>query len=132
MIEFSDFGPPLVSAGLMLAMFAIFGRHSKPCRAMASALCIFLALRYLWWHLTLGMPKGQNLLQQAWAWIFFFFEAMNNLSSIIVCFFMSRNKDRSADADAAQNSPLLAAPVDVFYQVSLITTDRPTLLFRWR
>jgi cellulose synthase (UDP-forming) len=46
--------------------------------------------------------------------MFFFFEAMNNLSSAMVCFFLSRTKDRSADADAAQSSPLLAAPVDVF------------------
>lgn len=114
MIEFADFGPLLFSAGVMLAMFAMFGRESKPCRAMAAALCIFLGLRYLWWHVTLGMPKGQNLLQQAWAWTFFFFEAMNNLSSMMVFFFLSRTKDRSADADAAQNSPLLAAPVDVF------------------
>jgi cellulose synthase (UDP-forming) len=114
MIEFGDFGPLLVSAGLLFVMFAVFGRHSKLCRAMAAALCIFLGLRYLWWHATLGMPKGQNLLQQAWAWAFFFFEAMNNLSSTMVCFFLSRTKNRSADADAAQNSPLLAAPVDVF------------------
>jgi cellulose synthase (UDP-forming) len=114
MIEFGDFGPLLASTGLMLVMFAVFGRYSKTCRAIAAALCIFLGLRYLWWHVTLGMPKGQNLLQQAWAWIFVFFEAMNNLSSAMVCFFLSRTKDRSADANAAQNSPLLAAPVDVF------------------
>jgi cellulose synthase (UDP-forming) len=114
MIEFGDFGPLLGSTGLMLVMFAAFGRGSRACRAIAAALCIFLGLRYLWWHATLGMPKGQNLLQQVWAWMFFFFEAMNNLSSAMVCFFLSRTKDRSADADAAQSSPLLATPVDVF------------------
>jgi cellulose synthase (UDP-forming) len=98
----------------MLLLFVLFGRASKACRVIAAALCIFLALRYLWWHATLGMPKGQTLRQQAWARTFFFFETMNNLSSMLVCFFLSRTKDRSADADAAQNSPLLAAPVDVF------------------
>ena len=114
MIEFSTFGPLLVSMGLMLAMFAIFGRNSKPCRAIAAALCIFLALRYLWWHASMGMPKGQSLLQQTWAWTFFLFESMANVSSVLVYFFLSRTKDRSAEADAAQNSLLLAAPVDVF------------------
>lgn len=98
----------------MLAMFAVFGRGSRACRAITAALCIFLTFRYLWWHATLGMPKGQTLLQQTWAWTFFFFEAMNNHSSTMVCFFMSRTKDRSPDADAAQNSPLLVKPVDVF------------------
>jgi cellulose synthase (UDP-forming) len=114
MIEFGTFGPLLVSAGVMLFMFVTLGRGSQACRAITAALCIFLTLRYLWWHATLGMPKGQTLPQQTWAWTFFFFEAMNNLSSMIVTFFLSRTKDRSADADAAQNSPLLAAPVDVF------------------
>jgi cellulose synthase (UDP-forming) len=114
LIEFSAFGPLLFSTGLMFFMFVTFGRGSKVCRATTAALCIFLALRYLWWHATLGMPKGQTLPQQAWAWTFFYFEAMNNLSSMMVYFFLSRTKDRSADADAAQNSPFLVKPVDVF------------------
>lgn len=114
MIEFSTFGPLLVSAGLMFAMFAIGGRDFAPSRAMAAALCIVLALRYLWWHATMGMPQGQNLLQQVWAWTFFLFESMANFSSILVYFFLSRTTDRSAAADAGQNSPLQTAPVDVF------------------
>ena len=114
MIEFSTFGPLLFSTGLMLVMFAVFGRGSRVCRVIAAALCSYLTYRYLWWHVTLGMPKGQTLPQQVWAWTFFFFEAMNNLSSTMVYFFLSRTKDRSADADAAQNSPLLGKPVDVF------------------
>src|SRR5450631_243881 len=114
MIEFDSFGPLLVSAGLMLAMAAIFGRKSKPCRAIAAALCILLTLRYLCWHATLGMPQGQSVLQQAWAWTFFLCESLANLSSMLVYFFLSRTRDRSPDADAAQNSPLLHAPVDVF------------------
>ena len=61
MIEFNTFGPLLASAGLMLVMFAIFGRGSKACRVITAALCIFLTFRYLWWHATLGMPKGPDL-----------------------------------------------------------------------
>jgi cellulose synthase (UDP-forming) len=121
MSELTTFGPLLVSAGLLLVMFTIVGRNTQPWRAIAAALCILLTFRYLWWHATLGMPKGQTLPQQVWAWIFFLFESMTNLSSVIVFFFLSRTKDRSADADAAQNSPLLEAPVDVF----IVTYNEP-------
>jgi len=114
MVEFETFGPLLLSAGFMLCLFVLFGRESALCRAITASLCIFLVLRYLFWHATLGMPEGQSPIQQAWAWIFFFFESMSNLSSIFVYFFMSRTKDRSSSADAAQNSLLLGAPVDVF------------------
>ncbi|MCI0600927.1 MAG: glycosyltransferase [Beijerinckiaceae bacterium] len=121
MIDYATFGPLLASVGLIVIMFAIFGQESRACRATAAALCIILALRYLWWHATLGMPKGQTLLQQLWAWTFFLFESMNNLSSMLVYFFLSRTKNRSPDADAARNSPLLAAPVDVF----IVTFNEP-------
>ncbi len=121
MNDLSTFGPLLFSAGLMFVMFATFGRDSQACRAIAAALCIFLGLRYLWWHATLGMPKGQTLPQQIWAWIFFLFESMANFSSMSVYFFLSRTKDRSANADAAQNSPLLDSPVDVF----IVTYNEP-------
>ena len=104
----------LVAPPLAAAVFCAW-------RAIAAALCILLTFRYLWWHATLGMPKGQTLPQQVWAWIFFLFESMTNLSSVIVFFFLSRTKDRSADADAAQNSPLLEAPVDVF----IVTYNEP-------
>lgn len=114
MIEFSTFGPLLVSAGFMFVMFTVCGRDSKPCRAMAAALCIFLTLRYLWWHATMGMPIGQSLPRQIWAWTFFLFESTANFSSLMVLFFLSRTVNRSAEADAAQDSPLLSAPVDVF------------------
>jgi hypothetical protein len=87
MDDLSTYGPLLVSAGLMLVMCAIFGRNSQACRMIAAALCIFLALRYLWWHATLGMPKGQTLPQQVWAWIFFLFESTANFSSTTVYFF---------------------------------------------
>jgi cellulose synthase (UDP-forming) len=121
MDDLSTCGPLLVSAGLMLVMCAIFGRNSQACRMIAAALCIFLALRYLWWHATLGMPKGQTLPQQLWARIFFLFESTANFSSMTVYFFLSRTKDRSSDADAAQDSPLLEAPVDVF----IVTYNEP-------
>ncbi len=106
--------PTLLSVGVLLGLAAILGRESKSARALSAMLCIFLSLRYVWWHGTSGMPVGQIALQQTWVWIFYFFESMAIFSSLTVYFFMSRNLNRSAEADAHKNSPLHAAPVDVF------------------
>lgn len=121
MIELDTFVPLFLSAGLLLLLFALFGRRCGSCRAFSAGLIVFLIGRYLWWHATLGMPKDQSLLQQIWAWIFFAFESMANISSALVYVFLARTKDRSPDTAAAQNSPLLNAPVDVF----IVTYNEP-------
>ncbi len=115
MLDLDSLAPLLVTIGLFLLLAALGGgAQSGPGRVVAAALCIVLAFRYVWWHATDGMPKGQGVAEQAWAWTFFFFEAMAILSASTVYVFMARTKDRSAEADRHMASPLRAAPVDVF------------------
>lgn len=114
MPDLSAFGPLLLATGLLLVLFTLAGRDAKPARAVASAFCAYLSMRYIWWRYAHGMPMDQAPWQQAWAWVFFGFEAVSVLSSTSVYLFMSRHRDRSAEADARQSSPLLSAPVDVF------------------
>lgn len=114
MVELDAYAPTLLAVGALLSLYLLLGPESKWARALSALLCICLCLRYVWWHGARGMPLGQSPLQQIWAWIFYFFESMAIFSSITVYFFMSRHKDRSAEADARQSSPLHAAPVDVF------------------
>jgi hypothetical protein len=102
--ELTSLAPTLLSVGALFLLVAVFGAHSAAARALSAALCVFLSLRYVWWHATAGMPTGQSAPQQAWAWIFFFFESMAILSSLTVYFFMSRITSRSAEADAHRNS----------------------------
>lgn len=125
MYETHAWGPLLISAGLLLSLFAILGRQSGIARIAASAICAGLAFRYLWWRYAVAFPVGQSPIQQGWAWIFFTFEAGSILSSIFVYLFMSRRRDRSADADARQGSPLLSAPVDVL--IATYNEDRDIL-----
>ncbi|MGO9674246.1 MAG: glycosyltransferase family 2 protein [Methylocella sp.] len=114
MNDLAVFAPTLLAVGALLGLAAILGRESKTARALSAMFCVFFSLRYVWWHGTAGMPTGQTPSQQAWAWIFYIFETMAIFSSLTVYFFMSRNLNRSAEADAHKNSPLHAAPVDVF------------------
>ena len=60
------------------------------------------------------MPEGQEVWQQAWAWIFLILETATILGIIVTYVFMSRTRDRSREVDARAGSPMLAAAVDVF------------------
>lgn len=105
--------PLLLTILAQMALFRISRTSARWARMGSSALGIALSVRYLIWRLTSAIPQDQNPAQQFWVWIFVSFECAGILSSSLVLFFMSRHRDRSADADAQQSSPLLRAPVDV-------------------
>lgn len=114
MSALQPYGPVLVTVGVLLSVLTLLGRESAIGRVIASATCIVVSVRYIWWHGAEAMPVGQSPLQQAWAWTFYVCETMSAVSAIFVFVFMSRSRDRRPDADARRHSPLLAAPVDVF------------------
>ncbi len=109
-------GPLLVTIGAMYGLLEIVGRGSRLLRGLAALATIALAVRYLWWRYTLSLPDPaeQNLLQQAWTWLFLITETVAGMTSIAMIAWMSRWRSRSEEADRCQDSPLLAAPVDVF------------------
>lgn len=109
----SDWGPALLSVGALAAVASFFGRDNPLARAVAAATAAVLLLRYTYWRLS-ALPASQSLLQDAWVLVFLTFELLGIVSQMFSLFFMSRYCDRSAQADAAQASPLLSAPVDVF------------------
>lgn len=104
-------GPPLLSVGLVLMLIQFERGAPRLVRALLSALCIFLAIRYMWWRFEYSMPTNQNVYQQTWAWVFFVFETMSIISSTSVKFFMSRHSARKPPKKVAPE--LLNAPVDV-------------------
>ena len=132
MVEFNAFTPLALSIGAMLSIYFMLGHNSKLGRALISTLCIALTVRYVWWHGTMGMPTDQTPLQQAWAWFFFAFETMALMSAVTVYIFMSRSRDRGRDADRAQGSPLLGAPVDVYIATYNEDSDGPRTHHRRR
>jgi cellulose synthase (UDP-forming) len=114
MIDLDSLAPMLMTIGFFLGLSALGAAQSGVGRPVAAGLCIVLAIRYIWWHGTIGMPSDQDLPEQIWAWTFYFFEVMGIFSASTVYVFMSRTKDRSGEADRHMASPLHAAPVDVF------------------
>jgi cellulose synthase (UDP-forming) len=100
--------------GALTTLVQLWGTRSKLARAAAAAICIAFALRYLWWRYEFSMPHGQQLWQQAWAWMFFTFEALAVFSSTCVYFFMSRQRHRPSEAMSASYSSFRDKPVDIF------------------
>lgn len=115
MRDIHNWGPLLVTAGAMFALVEITGRGARFARGAAALLAIVLAVRYLWWRYAMSLPDpaDQNLAQIGWTWLFLITETMACLTSISMLAWMSRWRNRSAEADRAAQSPLLAAPVDV-------------------
>jgi len=108
----SDLGPLLLTVGLLALSFQFDRDAPRFVRAFCAAVCVAMALRYVWWRFEWSMPVGQNWTQQAWAWLFFVFESLSILSGMSVLFFMSRAG--SAQNPAPGASHLSDAPVDVF------------------
>jgi cellulose synthase (UDP-forming) len=106
------YGPLLLSVGALATLLQFKDAAPKLIRPLCSMLCVFLALRYIWWRYEYSMPHGQNAPQQAWAWTFFVFETMSVFSATSVLFFMSRYKRRSPPRSLPPE--LADAPVDVF------------------
>lgn len=110
--------PSLATLGVFLCLIWMPPRDAahpaaKAARAGAAVLAGGLTLRYAVWRCTV-LPQGQTLPQDIWALLFLAVELLNHLSNILSLFFLSRSRNRSAEADAAQDSPLVTAPTDVF------------------
>ncbi len=125
MTELETFAPLLLVFGAMGVCFNVLGRGSKHARAFAALLCIACSLRYMYWRIVYAMPVGQSFWEMLWSRAFLVGEGFTVLSSILICFFMSRIIDRTPEADAHANSPLMAAPVDVF--IATYNEDRAIL-----
>lgn len=114
MIDLYSWSATLFATGLLILLFEVPQRGSPWARATGSAVCVALALRYVYWRILFTLPVYENMLQQAWSRVFLMVELATVLSSILVLFFMSKTLSRSAQADAHAGSPLNAAPTDVF------------------
>lgn len=107
------FIPMLLTVGVGMVLIGIGSVKPSWSRAACSALGILLSVRYAIWRVTAAMPVGQSLPQQIWAWAFVTFECGSLLSSVLVLLTMAKYRNRTADADARQNSAMHEAPVDV-------------------
>ena len=113
-MELATCAPLFIVVGTLSTLILLFGPGSAKARALASVICILCSVRYVWWRYEYSMPSGQADWQQAWAWLFFTFEALSVFSSVSVLFFMSRHSNRSADTSGKTYVAFLHRPVDIF------------------
>jgi cellulose synthase (UDP-forming) len=112
MLSLTALGPLLLSAGLLATLILFEPASPRLVRALCSGVCVFLAMRYVWWRFEYSMPTHQNIYQNVWAWVFFTFEITSIISSVMVLVFMSRHLRREPPRRMPEG--LADAPVDVF------------------
>ncbi len=114
-IEFLDgTGPVLLCMGLLWLGLICRGRDDPWLRAGAALLCAALAVRYLAWRLTDGVPESQGLLVDVWVGLFLVVETASMVSALISHGMLARTRDRREEADIHSRHPVCQAPIDVF------------------
>ena len=103
----------MLAAGLPLLVFGTLGRAHPVARVACLGLLLLLTLRYLLWRWSTPLPEG-GLAQTIWAWAFMLAETGSIMGSAIATGFLTRTRDRAAQASAAVPPALREAPVDVF------------------
>ena len=116
MMNLQTFGPLLLTIGFVWGCSQLLGTDSRVARGIGALTGIVVAIRYLWWRYAMSLPDpaDQSILQKAWTWLFLITETMAAITSMSLLGWMSRWRNRSAEADRCSGSPLLMAPVDVF------------------
>ncbi len=110
--------PALLTLGVFLGFAWLVPRDegrsaARFGRALAALFTAAMTLRYVTWRVD-ALPPAQSWAQDLWVMVFLVAEMLNHLSNLMALFFLSRTCNRSAEADAAQDSPLIRAPTDVF------------------
>jgi cellulose synthase (UDP-forming) len=116
--DLSVWSPALATLGVFLCLAWLVPRdETRPAahlgRMLAASLTGGLTLRYVSWRVG-ALPQAQSWPQDLWVMVFLVAEMLNHLSNLMALFFLSRTCNRSAEADAAADSPLIHAPTDVF------------------
>ncbi|MFE3837505.1 glycosyltransferase [Pseudogemmobacter sonorensis] len=93
-------GPVLMIIGLALAVLPFVRRENPVVRAIAALFCAGLVLRYMAWRITQTLPPFAFDASTLWAWGFLATELAAGISGLTVLFFLSRHRDRGAEADA--------------------------------
>ena len=114
MVDITTWAALLITSGFLIAMLELYGTESSVVRAMASATCALVTLRYIYWRVLFTLPAHQNLPRAIWSHTFLGVELCTLLSSLLIYLFMSRTISRSAEASARRDSDLNHAPTDIF------------------
>jgi len=105
--------PALLALGLPMLVLGALGRQNPAARVFCLGLCLVLSIRYLIWRWGAPLPEG-GVGQTLWAWVFILAETGSILGSAIAMGFLTRSRDRSAEAAGPVEPGLREAPVDVF------------------
>lgn len=107
--------PVLIVIGFAILLLPRLNRDFSVHRTLLTVTCAALTLRYIYWRITETLPQPAASLDVVWAYTFLFFELGSVIGCLLSLFFMSRNINRSAEADLNKNWFADSPPrIDIF------------------
>jgi cellulose synthase (UDP-forming) len=92
--------PSLLALGLFLVVSALWPKPTTTSRPFVIAISLAFMTEYAWWRITATLPPPALSFQYAIALVFLVAEMGGALAAALSLLFLSRTRDRSADADA--------------------------------
>ena len=91
--------PALIAGAFLYAAFQWLPTTWRPLRALVTLLCVLLMGRYLLWRYQYTLPPMSEPVNWIAGWLFIIIETLALASAAIGLLFLSRVRDRSAEAD---------------------------------
>ena len=92
--------PALQAAGLFVVWTTIWPRPTAVSRTLFVVVDLSLLAHYMWWRVTQTLPEPGLSGDFVYALVFMLVEFTGMIATGLAIFFLSRTRDRSADADA--------------------------------
>ncbi|HTH15652.1 MAG TPA: cellulose synthase catalytic subunit, partial [Magnetospirillum sp.] len=111
-----EFAPILLLTGLAVLVLPGLPRHHRLGRIVVMGICLACLGQYLVWRLTATLPPLALKPSSLWMWLVATVEAASLSNAMLTALFLSRHRDRRAEADAGEARLFMRAslpPVDV-------------------
>jgi cellulose synthase (UDP-forming) len=97
---FASVSPGLVALGLGIALLPWLNAQATLARSVVVGLLIALMARYMWWRVCCTLPPAAPSLEWGIGLLYLLVEALAVFAGMMSLFFLTRTRNRSAEADA--------------------------------
>src|SRR5580704_6995064 len=97
---FASMSPGLIALGLGVALLPWLDSQATVARTIVVGLLIALMARYMWWRIFYTLPPTALSLEWGIGLLYMVIEALAVFAGMLSLFFLTRTRNRSADADA--------------------------------
>jgi len=98
MSDATAIGPALFIIGCLIVGLPLLNADTTAGRFLPCLACIVLIARTVMWRVSETLPPFAFSLDAIWSYVFFFFEILSSISSMLLFIFLSRTIDRTSEA----------------------------------